>query len=111
MSHNIISKDLLVFPDSTFTDESIRVAVDEWLANETEAAQLYGPIASWNTGNVTDMSKCECRTQELFLALLKRECRCGERGALCLRVACYVLWRDSPGLLLFVCLGSVPFRS
>ena len=59
MSHNIISKDLLVFPDSTFTDESILVAVDEWLVNQTEAAQFYGPIASWNTGNVTDMNASE----------------------------------------------------
>ena len=59
MSHNIISKDLPVFPDSTFTDESIRVAVRLWLANEDEAAQLYGPIASWNTGNVTDMNASE----------------------------------------------------
>jgi len=34
----------------------LKNAVDEWLADSEKAENIYGPINSWNTSSVTDMS-------------------------------------------------------
>ena len=59
---------LPVFSDGAITDDSIQNAVDLWLENETEAVQLYGPIGSWGTSNVTDMSNCTATRALLALS-------------------------------------------
>ena len=42
----------------TFTgNDDFRVAISEWLADESSAAKKYGRIQHWNTVNVTDMSQ------------------------------------------------------
>ena len=42
----------------TFTgNDDFRVAISEWLADESSAAKKYGKIQHWNTVNVTDMSQ------------------------------------------------------
>jgi surface protein len=38
-----------------FSDCSIRIAVTEWLADKDAATTKYGPIASWDTSEVTNM--------------------------------------------------------
>ena len=42
------------------TDTTIREAVAAWFANATAAEAMYGPIATWETGKVTDMSMLFC---------------------------------------------------
>lgn len=39
-----------------FTNDLIRVAVNEWMENSELAAQKYGHISEWDTSEVTDMS-------------------------------------------------------
>ena len=43
--------------NTIFTDETIRIAVKAWLTNEESASITYGHISTWNTENVTNMSK------------------------------------------------------
>ena len=40
-----------------FNNETIRVAVEEWLDDENKAKGKYGHISSWDTSGVTDMTK------------------------------------------------------
>ena len=45
-------------PPHAFADTAtLKKAIGEWIANSTNAAQVYGPIAEWNVGNVTDGSE------------------------------------------------------
>ena len=37
-------------------NDSIRIAVKEWLENKDKAIEKYGDISTWDTSNVTDMS-------------------------------------------------------
>ena len=37
-------------------EDGIRTAVAAWCADQAAAKLLYGPIASWNTSEITDMS-------------------------------------------------------
>ncbi|GMI29358.1 hypothetical protein TrRE_jg12623, partial [Triparma retinervis] len=39
-----------------FTDDTIRVAVKEWLKNPDEAKGKYGEMGSWDVSEVKDMS-------------------------------------------------------
>ena len=38
------------------TDVSLRANLDEWCANSTAAESEYGPLGSWDTSQVTNMS-------------------------------------------------------
>ena len=40
-----------------FSDETLRVAVQEWQRDRGSAMVKYGPIADWDTSQVTDMSR------------------------------------------------------
>ena len=40
--------------------EALVVAVDSWLRNASDAEATYGPISSWNTARVRDMSELFC---------------------------------------------------
>lgn len=40
-----------------FNNETIRVAVREWIEDENKAKEKYGDINDWDTSEVTDMSK------------------------------------------------------
>ncbi len=40
-----------------FNNETLRIAVKEWLKDETTAEAKYSHISNWNTSQVTDMSK------------------------------------------------------
>jgi surface protein len=40
-----------------FTNDSLRVAVNLWCSDRTQAIKLYGHITGWNTSVVTDMSE------------------------------------------------------
>ena len=40
-----------------FNNETIQEAVNEWLENEESAKSKYGHISSWDTSEVTDMSR------------------------------------------------------
>ena len=47
-------------PDSqhvNFTSETLKVAVGEWVSNETAATAEFGHIAEWDTSRVTDMDR------------------------------------------------------
>ena len=50
-------------------DSNFKIAVSAWTADSTTAAATYGPIASWNTAAVTDMSSV-CRFASLSAAYL-----------------------------------------
>ena len=39
------------------SNEELRTAVTAWCSDEAAAEATYGPISTWNTGAVTDMSK------------------------------------------------------
>ena len=39
-----------------FNNETLRIAVKEWLEDETKAEAKYGHISNWDVSNVTDMS-------------------------------------------------------
>ena len=45
-------------------ENSLRMAVAEWLANPTAAEAKYGHISTWETGGVTDMSMLFCVRQD-----------------------------------------------
>ena len=40
-----------------FNNETIRIAVREWIEDENKAKEKYGDINDWDTSEVTDMSK------------------------------------------------------
>ena len=40
-----------------FNNETLRIAVKEWLKDETKAEAKYGHISNWDVSNVTDMSE------------------------------------------------------
>ena len=42
----------------TITDANIYDAVGLWIVNESEAKQIFGPIALWNTSSITTMNDC-----------------------------------------------------
>jgi len=39
------------------TRDELKIAVDEWIANSTEANSTYGDISTWDTSLITDMSE------------------------------------------------------
>ena len=54
---------------TAITNSNFKIAVSAWTADSTTAAATYGPIASWNTAAVTDMSSV-CRFASLSAAYL-----------------------------------------
>jgi len=40
-----------------FTDDTLRIAVREWLHNAVDATERYGNISYWDTSQVRDMSR------------------------------------------------------
>jgi hypothetical protein len=40
-----------------FNNETLRIAVKEWLEDETKAEASYGHISNWDVSSVTDMSR------------------------------------------------------
>ena len=46
----------LLIQNIKFNNETIRIAVSEYLENQTKAIQIYGDIGSWDVSNVTNMS-------------------------------------------------------
>ena len=50
-------KDEDAFNNGKRVEGGIRTAVRAWCANETAAKAQYGPIASWDTSEITDMSR------------------------------------------------------
>ena len=40
----------------SFSNESLKKAVSEWIENEGKAMKKYGHISNWNVSNVTDLS-------------------------------------------------------
>ena len=44
-------------PNWMASNKSLRKAVRDWDKNQREAKAFYGPIGTWNTSQVTDMSK------------------------------------------------------
>ncbi len=54
---------------TAITNSNFKIAVSAWKADSTTAAATYGPIASWNTAAVTDMSSV-CRFASLSAAYL-----------------------------------------
>jgi len=45
---------------SGFTKSSLKDALDLWVTDQSQALITYGPIESWDVGNVTDMSYLLC---------------------------------------------------
>jgi surface protein len=51
-----LSKDWLYNYVTSFDNDSLKNAVQEYLADENRAIAKYGDISTWNTSRVTDMS-------------------------------------------------------
>ena len=48
------------------TKDELKVAVDEWIANSTEANSTYGNISTWDTSLITDMSYFPIRNGDIY---------------------------------------------
>ena len=56
------------FANGERLEGGIRTAVAAWCENRDAAKDQYGPIASWNTSEITNMSTCPGPVAHLHIA-------------------------------------------